>query len=309
MFDLSRLRALHAVSAHGSITAAAAALGYTPSAVSQQIAKLEREARTPLLDRQGSRVRLTPAAWLLAESAEKILTVLEQTQTRLEEQRDEPGGTLVLAAFPTACRGFVARAIADLTAAHPAVDCRLVEADPRTAVAQAARGDVDVAVVHDWHNTPLTRPENLSATDFGEDVADVLVPCANPLSGRSHVTPEDLRDERWVSQSPGTLCHEWLVRCFAEAGLEPDICYRIEEFETQIALLSAGVGVAMQPRLGRGPLPPQVRAVPLFPQPTRRISACWRTQAADRPALHALLTALHAAWPDETPDPPRPDPH
>ncbi|MFI9723641.1 LysR family transcriptional regulator [Streptomyces sp. NPDC052396] len=302
MIDLSRLRSLRAVATHGSITGAAASLGYTPSAVSQQIAKLEREVGAQLLDRQAGRVELTSAAWLLAEAAEEVLAVLERTRSRLEEQREQPTGRLVLAAFPTACRGFVATALAGLADRHPALDCRLLETDPNRAMSQVVRGEADMAIVHDWHNTPLTVPGSLLKADLGEDIADVLLPQGHPLAGRNRLSPADLRGQRWISQGPGAMCHEWLMRSFAEftgQDGEPDIAYQVEEYESQVALLAAGLGVAMLPRLGRGALPPSVRVLPMRPAPTRRVSAVWRSQADRRPAVRAALGALRQCWPGQ----------
>ncbi|WP_274918615.1 LysR family transcriptional regulator [Streptomyces sp. WZ-12] len=297
MFDLNRLRALRAVATHGTMTGAASALGYTPSAISQQIAKLERETGSALLDRQGGKVELTPAAWLLAEATDEVVAVLERTRSRLEEQRDQPTGRLVLAAFPTACRGFVAAALAGLAGRYPALDCRLLESDPNRAVSLVVRGEADLAVVHDWHNTPLTLPASLSVVELGEDIADVALPAGHPLADRAALTPYDLREERWIGQGSGAMCHEWLVRCFSDLGIEPDIAYQIEEYESQIALLTAGLGVTMLPRLGRGDLPSTVRVVPMQPPPHRRVSAVWRSQAGRRPALHAALAALRGRWP------------
>ncbi|MEV5508547.1 LysR family transcriptional regulator [Streptomyces orinoci] len=300
MIDLSRLRALRAVATHGSITGAAASLGYTPSAVSQQMAKLEREVGAQLLDRQAGRVELTPAAWLLTEAAEEVLGVLERARARLEEQRDLPAGRLVLAAFPTACRGFVAAALADLSGPYPELDCRLLETDPTRAMGQVVRGEADLAIVHDWHNIPLRVPPSLSAVALGEDRADVVLPQGHPLAGHEWLSPDALRGQRWISQGPGAICHEWLIRAFAESGEqdgEPDIAYQVEEHQSQVALLAAGLGVAMLPRLGRGALPESVRVVPMRPAPVRRVSAVWRSQAGRRPAVRAALSALRRRWP------------
>ncbi|MFF8788029.1 LysR family transcriptional regulator [Streptomyces sp. NPDC015125] len=296
MFDLNRLRALRAVATHGSVTGAAAALGYTPSAVSQQIAKLERETGSPLLDRHGGKVELTSAAWLLAEATDEVMTVLERTRSRLEEQRDQPTGRLVLATFPTACRGFAAASLADLAGRHRALDCRLVECDPNVAISLVVRGEADLAVVHDWHNTPLTLPASLSVAELGEDIADVVLPEGHPLADRDVVTPYDLRLERWIGHGPGAMCHEWLVRSFSDLGIEPNLAYKVGELESHISLLAAGLGVAMLPRLGRGALPPTVRVVPMQPAPSRRLSAVWRSQADRRPAVHATLAALRGRW-------------
>lgn len=140
MLDLARLRALHAVSVHGSVAGAAAALGYTPSAVSQQISKLERETRTTLLERRGRGVALTEEARHLADAAQELLAIVERTETTLEERRGQPGGLLTVAAFASAARGLLPQVLADLARRHPALDVRLTEVDPHLSVELVARG-------------------------------------------------------------------------------------------------------------------------------------------------------------------------
>lgn len=114
------------------------------------------------------------------------------------------------------------------------------------------------------------------------------------LAGRDGVRREELAKERWICQPPGTVCHDWLVRTLRTAGYEPDIRHQAEENHTQLALLAAGLGVAMIPRLGRGPLPEGVVAVRIDPVPVRRLYALWRTEAARRPAITAAASALQA---------------
>ncbi|RLV09845.1 LysR family transcriptional regulator [Streptomyces griseocarneus] len=292
MLDINRLRALHAVAVHGSISGAAAALGFTPSAVSQQIAKLERETRTALLDRHARHVTLTPAAEALAETARQVVALLEQAETGLEAQRRTPRGTLRLAAFPTACRSLVPGMLAELARQYDELDCRLVEADPSHALGLVTEGEVDMAIVHDWHNVSLVVPSALATYEIGEDVGDVLVHENHPMADRRGLTLDDLLDQRWISHSPGAMCHSWLERTFTDRGLRPDIAYYVEEFQSQIALVAAGVGAAVVPRLGRGPLPPDVRAIPLDPGPHRKIYAVWRRQTGSRPSVRAALSLL-----------------
>ncbi|MEO6089960.1 MAG: LysR family transcriptional regulator [Umezawaea sp.] len=296
MMDLGRLRALHAVAAHGSVGAAATALGFTPSAISQQIAKLERETRTTLLERRGRGVVLTDAAYGLAATAAQVLALVEEAEVTLEEQRGAAVGTLTIGAFATAARGLLALVLVDLMARHPALDVRTVEMDPPDALEAVARGELDMAVTHDWVNAPLAVPESLSRNTLGEDYADVLLPLTHPLATRDSLVPEDLAGQRWICQPEGTICHDWLVKTFRTAGIEPDLAHRVGEYETQLALLAHGVGIALLPRLGRGPLPKTVRAVPLHPTPTRRLFAVWRTKASRRPAITATLASLKACW-------------
>ncbi|MFI5729206.1 LysR family transcriptional regulator [Kribbella sp. NPDC051587] len=298
MIDLGRLRALYAVAQYGSVNRAAEVLGYTPSAVSQQLAKLERETRTTLVERRGRGIVLTDAALQLAATAERILELVEDAELTLEEQRGQAIGTLQIAAFPTAARGLLPTALSRLIDEHPALDVRVSETDPYEAVAAVNRGEVHVAVVHDWHNTPLALPEGLSRVKLGSDPADVLVPAAHRLAGKESVRAEDLIGERWICQPPGSICHEWLVRTMRRAGAEPDFAYSVAEYQTQLAMLAQGIGIGLVPRLGRGPLPDGVVVVPLQPELSRRVYAVWRNVTSRRPAIVVTLSLLKRAWPE-----------
>ncbi|MFF7021141.1 LysR family transcriptional regulator [Streptomyces klenkii] len=300
MLDLARLRALHAVSVHGSVSAAATALGYTPSAVSQAVTKLERETRTALLERRGRGVALTDEGRHLASTAQQLLALVERAETELEERRGRPAGRLVAGAFPSAARGLLPGVLARLARDHPALDARLVEIDPHLSVDLVSQGVLDLAVVHDWDIAPLAPPEGLEQALIGEDRCDVLVPEGHPLAGRAMLDRSDLPHQRWICQPPGTVCHDWLVRTLRADGHEPDLAYQAAENHTHIALVAAGLGIALMPRLGRGPLPEGVRAVPLDPVPVRRLSVLWRTGAARRPAITETVRTLHEQWPLRT---------
>ncbi|CAM5302831.1 LysR family transcriptional regulator [Streptomyces californicus] len=149
-------------------------------------------------------------------------------------------------------------------------------------------------MAHDWDIAPLPAPEGLAQAVIGLDRCDLLVPEGHALAGRDGVRREELARERWICQPPGTVCHDWLVRTLRTAGCEPDIRHRAEEHHTQLALVAAGLGIAMMPRLGRGPLPAGVAAIRLDPVPERRLYALWRTEAARRPAITAAVDALRA---------------
>lgn len=297
MLDLARLRALHAVHVHGSVGAAATALGYTASAVSQQITKLERETRTTLLERQGRGVALTEAAQLLAETAQELMAIVERAEVALEERRGKPTGRLTTVAFPTAARGLMPGVFAELAAAHPSLELRLLEEGAHLAVDLVARGAVDLAVVHDWDIAPLPAPEGLERVVIGEDHCDILVPVAHALAARGPLAREDLVDQRWICQPPGHVCHEWLVRTLRELGSEPDLAFQVAEYQTQLELVAAGLGIALVPRLGRGPVPAGVAVVPLEPAPVRRLYALWRTGASRRPAISETVRVLRARYP------------
>ncbi|WP_457033365.1 LysR family transcriptional regulator [Kitasatospora sp. P5_F3] len=296
MMDLGRLRALHAVAVHGSVGGAAAALGFTPSAISQQIAKLERETRTVLLERQGRGVALTDAARALADTAQQVLALVEQAEVTLEEQRGEAVGRLVVAAFATGARGILPGALAELRERCPELDVRLLEVDPYLAADLVARGEVDLALVQDWPTVPLPIQDGLSRLDLGIDPVDLLLPAGHPLAALAVVPVGRLLGQRWISVPPGNICHDWLVRTLREAGEEPDVIYQVGEFETQIALIGAGLGIGLVPRLGRAVLPPDVVARPVVPEPARRVFVLWRTRTSRRPAITATLQALRRQW-------------
>ncbi|MEV6751984.1 LysR family transcriptional regulator [Streptomyces sp. NPDC051214] len=301
MLDLARLRALHAVSVHGTVGAAATALGYTPSAVSQQIAKLERETRTTLLERQGRGVALTEEARHLASTAQELMAIVERAETELEERRGLPAGRLTVAAFASAARGLLPGVLADLARRHPALDARMSEIDPHLSIDLVAKGAVDMAVVHDWDIAPLPTPPGVEQAVIGDDFCDLVVPAAHPLAGQVSVRREDLKGERWITQPPGLVCHEWLVRTLREAGCEPDIAHTAEENPTLVALVAAGLGIALIPRLGRGPVPDGAVTVRLDPLPVRRLYALWRTGASRRPAIAETVRTLQSHWAEAAP--------
>jgi DNA-binding transcriptional LysR family regulator len=286
MLDLTRLKALHAVSVYGSVGAAADALMVTPSAVSQQLAKLERETGATLLERNGRGVRLTDAAGLLADHAERILALVETAEADFEALRGEVVGRLSIGAFPTAARGLMPLALVRLRELHPDLRLQLYERDPSRQVLEVARGELDLAVIQDWMNRPMAIPEGLSRATLFDDIADVVLPASHPLA------------EQWISSTPGTVCRDWLVYMLRSAELEPDITCMADEYATQMALVAAGQGCAIIPRLGRDFVPDGVKVVAILPRPSRRIYALWRSDAARRPAIRAAVDALKAVSAD-----------
>lgn len=160
-----------------------------------------------------------------------------------------------------------------------------------------ARGVIDLAVAHDWDIAPLPVPPGVGQAVIGDDLCDILVHRGHPLAGRDAVRREEPAAERWISQPPGTVCHDWLTRTLRETGFEPLIVHQAEGNHTQVALVAAGLGIALVPRLGRGALPPEVVPVRLDPVPTRRLHAMWRTGAARRPAIRETVRTLQELWP------------
>ncbi|MER5780391.1 LysR family transcriptional regulator [Streptomyces mobaraensis] len=295
MLNLERLRTLDAVARYGSVSAAAAELRVTTSAVSQQLAKLERETGERLLARQGRGIRLTDAGRLLADHAERILSQVALARSDLEAQRGRAVGRLLLGAFPTAVRGVLPAALTRLRAEHPQLTVATEEMRPEEAVRRIDRGDLDVAIVLDWTNRPMTLPAGLSKAGILDDPVDVAVPAGHPLADRPDVVLEDFADDEWVSWPSGEFCHDWLLATLRAQGIEPRVSHMADEHHTQLVLVAAGLGVVVSPRLGRGPLPAGVRVVPVRQAMCRHVFAVWRADAGARPSVRATVDALCAA--------------
>ncbi|GAA0968416.1 LysR family transcriptional regulator [Acrocarpospora macrocephala] len=295
MLDLHRLKALHAVATYGSVGAAAEALMVTPSAISQQLAKLERETGAVLVERNGRGVKLTDAAGLLADHAEKILALVETAEADFEALRGAVVGRLSMAAFPTAARGIMPNALTLLKDRHPDLDLLVYEREPDRMVREVTRGEIDLAVVQDWVNRPIAIPDGLSRAALLEDVADVAVPADHPLADQREVALADLPGDQWIISSPGTVCHDFLMFLIRSSEKEPQVVCYADEYPSQMAMVAAGHGYALIPRLGRGAVPDEVRMVPILPRPIRRVYALWRTDAARRPAIRAAVEALRTA--------------
>lgn len=295
MLNLERLRTLDALARHGSVSGAAAGLHVTTSAVSQQMTKLEREVGQQLLAKHGRGVRLTDAGRLLAEHAARILSQVELAQSDLEEQRGQAVGELRVSAFPTALRGLLPAALSALRADHPGLRVRSQELEPQPGVFGVVRGDVDLAVVLDWYNKPLPMPEGLMKAPLLDDAADVAMPASHPLAGRSEVDLEEFAEDEWITWAEGEFCHEWLMFTLRAKGIEPRIAHRAEEHHTQLALVAAGLGVCVAPRLGRDPMPQGIRTVPVRQRVRRHVYVVWRADADRRPSIRAAVAALRKA--------------
>jgi DNA-binding transcriptional LysR family regulator len=290
--NLERLRVLHAVMSAGSVVGAAGALHVTTSAVSQQLARLEREVGQRLLERRGRGVQLTEAGALLAERAGELLTRVEQVEADLAGHRGAVDGALTVAGFATAVRGLLPGTVRDLRGRHPALAVSLSEREPHEAVPALRRGHLDLVVAQDWTDDVLAVPPELARRHLLDDPFDLAVDPEHPLADRDRVAPAELAELDWISWSSGQICHDWLVRSLGTDARGPRIAHTASEHATQLALVAAGLGAALIPRLGRDPVPGGVRFVPIDPPPSRRVFALWRASSGSRPAVRAVLDAL-----------------
>ncbi|MFG2620916.1 LysR substrate-binding domain-containing protein [Streptomyces sp. NPDC048507] len=295
MLNLERLRTLDALARHGSVSGAADGLHVTTSAVSQQMAKLEREVGQPLLAKNGRGVRLTDAGRLLAGHAARIISQVELAQADVEAQRGQAVGELRIGSFPTAMRGLLPAALTDLRTDHPELRVMVREQEPEEAMLAVVRGDLDMALAIDWHNKRMPVPAELARAHLLDDAADVAVPAGHPLADRAGISLADFAEDDWISWNEGQFCHEWLVFTLRGTGTEPRIAHIAEEHHTQLAFVEAGLGVCVTPRLGRGPVPPGVRLLPVSDAVRRHVYAVWRSDAGRRPSIRAAVEALRTA--------------
>ncbi|MFE9843664.1 LysR family transcriptional regulator [Streptomyces goshikiensis] len=295
MLNLERLRTLDALARHGSVSGAAEGLHVTTSAVSQQMAKLEREIGQPLLAKNGRGVRLTDAGRLLADHAARILSQVELAQADVEAQRGCAVGELRIGAFPTAMRGLLPGALTALRAAHPELRSFVREQEPEESMAAVVRGDLDLALAIDWHNKRMPVPAELTRAHLLEDSCDIAVPTGHRLADRDRISLAEFAEDDWISWNEGQFCHEWLVYTLRGTGIEPRIAHIAEEHHTQLAFVEAGLGVCVTPRLGRGPVPAGVRLLPVCDAVRRHVYVVWRADADRRPSIRAAVEALQVA--------------
>jgi DNA-binding transcriptional LysR family regulator len=299
MLDVHRLRLLSEFAGRGSIAATAAALGYTPSAVSQQLATLEREAGAALLDRTARSAELTDAGRRLAEHARRILAMMEAAEADLSARQQEPEGRVVLTAFPTAAVAF-APALAHSLRAHPGLTLLLRQSQRGEGVPAVSSGEADVALVDDWSGQLARQTDGdqglLRFFRLLRDPLVLVVPRAHPVATQPRVQLRSLREEAWMVTPAGEPSRQAVDRLLANSGGAPPVSWEFEGMSTILGLVARGIGIAAVPRLalagGAGRV--VVRELP-GAVPARDVYAVARASSVRRPSISAVLTALHAA--------------
>ncbi|MDI9914144.1 LysR substrate-binding domain-containing protein [Rhodococcus sp. IEGM 1379] len=292
MLDVRRLRLLRELAMRGTIVAVAQALSFSPSAVSQQLAVLEREAGVPLLERTGRRVRLTPAGANLARHAEAILARLEQASGELVDARRGLAGPLRIGTFPTAARAILPPALVALAQEHPGLEPMVSEIDPADVADALRAGNLDLALIHDYDFVP--RPTEPGLTTLPLCSESVYLASADPLTTVRTLT--DCVELPWITAIPGTACHAMTIRACQAAGFTPKVRHHIDEFATVLALVAAGQGVSLVPELGAIHPPTGVH---LTPMPIRRRTMIAHRAGSDaHPAVATVTGALRSAVPE-----------
>ena len=293
MVDLRRLRTLRAVADHGTLAAAADALHLTPSAVSQQLAALEREVGHGVLEPAGRSVRLTPAAYVLLSHADALFAQLERMEGDLAAQDATPRGEVRVAGFPTALAGLLAPAARPLRTSAPMVELRVTEAETDMAMALLVNRDVDVILAMECHAAPLRDDPRFHREELLGDILDAVLPTDHALAGRARVDLEELRDAVWVAPPVGWSCDEVFMAGCRAAGFSPRIAHRSGDWQAVMGLVAGGLGLSLVPRLAHTAPPPGVTIIPLTGTAPRRhvFSAC-RAGADSNPAVRAVLDAV-----------------
>ena len=306
MLDLRRLRLLHELHARGTIAAVAQAVRYTPSAVSQQLAVLEREAGVPLLERAGRGVRLTDAAVVLVRHAGALLEQADRAAAELAAAAaGAPAGRVRVAAFQSAGLRLAAPALRALARDAPGLRCELVEAEPEAALPALALGDLDLVLGDEWQHQPHARIAGLARHDLHRDPVRVVLPASHTAArGRGPVRVGALREAAWVTGHRGSGWEELVLRtCRELGGYDPDIRHRANDSVLALGLVADGLAVTLLPQLvaphGREGV--AVRRI-AERDVHRTIFVATRAADAGRPSVRAARAAVDAAaaglgWP------------
>ncbi|MGW6874200.1 LysR family transcriptional regulator [Streptomyces xanthophaeus] len=295
MIDVQRLRVLRAVAEHGSFNKAAGALLLTPSAVSQQIAALERTLGHPVAVRSTRGITLTAAGRLLVEAAETISAELDQVRHEIDRLTgDRP--RLTVATFASGGRHLLPGALSRFVAAHPEVELTVLEGEPETALPMVRTGAADLALAYHFDGPPPVPAGGRSGLDWTplmEDPLWLVLPRGHRLADRPSLDPAELSGDRWVL---GCLKTEAFLRRYAElAGFGLQVAASTTDYFFAQTLVAAGVGVSLVPEVALTPGPDLVAVRVAAPRPARHIGVATARRRRPRPYTEALASALTAA--------------
>ncbi|WP_433498729.1 LysR family transcriptional regulator [Sphaerimonospora sp. CA-214678] len=298
MLDIRRIALICEFARRGSIAATAEALGYSASAVSQQLAVLEREAGAVLLDRTSRSAELTDAGWRLVEHGRRILSMVEAAESDLSAHAGTPSGRVVVTAFPTGAVAF-APALARLLRRHGELALRLRQTLPGHGIREVESGEIDIALIDDWQGllSDLGDQSDLASIPLLIDPMVLVVPRRHQMADPA--VPVDLmalRDEPWMVTPESEPSRDAVERLLADVGGPPPVAWEFEGLGTILGLVGKGIGIAAVPALAlaTGTWGIAVRRLPGEPI-ERRVYAVARKSAVRRPSVAAMLRALRTA--------------
>ncbi|MFC9455411.1 LysR substrate-binding domain-containing protein [Streptomyces sp. NPDC056637] len=297
MIEARRLHILRAVADHRTVTAAAAALYLTPSAVSQQLTALEQETGHRLVERGAKGVRLTPAGEILLTHTNAVLAQLERAESELAAYSSGEAGTVTVAAFATGIGLVVGPALTRLARTAPGIRVRVQDAEGDASLPMVLDRQVDVAVAVEYRGAPGADDARLTRVPLYAEPFDAVLPAAHRLASSDRVPLAELAKDTWIGPFPGNPCHDVVVLACEHAGFQPRVEHSSDDFRAVVALASAGAGVALVPRSalrGMDLSDAVVRPVDGV-APTRRVFAAVRCGAEEHPLIRPVLEALGEA--------------
>lgn len=289
-WDIKKLVILRTLRERGTVTATAQALLMTPSAVSQQLTNLAKQLGVPLLEAHGRRVRLTDAAHLVLRHAEAVFAQLERADAELTQYAQGDVGTVRVAAFSTAVPALVVPAVRALRTAHPGVTVRVREAEAAQAYELLAAGDVDLALSLAVH-APTARDPKFTRVPLLADPLDVALPVGHPLAGEPGLRLADLAGEPWIFGGSGPWSEITTAACEA-AGFVPEQAHSAAGWTAILAMVEAGMGVALVPRMAAARRDGVVMCALGADRPVRHVVAAVRKGAEEGAAVGRVLDAL-----------------
>jgi molybdate transport repressor ModE-like protein len=292
MLDVKRLRILREVSVRGSFSAAAEELYLSQSAVSQQVATLEKEVGMTLLERTSSGPKLTDAGRALVTHADAVICRLEEAERELAAIAGLEGGRVRLVSFPTANATLVTRAVSSFRERHPNVELQLAESEPEDSEPALKRGDFDLALTYDYAIEPHAEDRDIERVLLLEERIQVALPPGHRLASKSAIKLEDLADDDWLTGVSSGACRAHVVSLCQQAGFEPRISFESDDYQVLKGLVSAGMGVALLPELALTDRQ-DLELRPLAPEsPTRRVWATGLAEGSRSPATAAMIEVL-----------------
>jgi len=295
--NLTRLRMLREVAARGTIAKAAQSLFMSPSAVSQQMAVLEREAGVPLLEREGRGVKLTDAGKRLVENTERILAEMEHAEADLAAASRGIVGRVRVSAFPTAARSILVPALVDLREHHPNLRTSMVDLEPEEALPALKGRDVDLVLTYEWDLLPSLEDAGVEREELLTEPVYLVLPAKHPLALRGGpVAISELAEEQWIVGRDSTSMLDLVAAAGHRSGFEPRTDIHSMDFEVILAAVEAGLGVALGPALAvlHDTSNVAVREVSDL-QLNRSIWAAFRRGSGHMPGIGAVLAALRDA--------------
>jgi DNA-binding transcriptional LysR family regulator len=291
MLDVRRIRVLQEVVSRGSFSSAAESLHLSQSAVSQQVAALEREVGVPLLERTSEGPKLTAAGEALMQHGDAVLCRLEEAERELAQIAGLEGGRLRLASFPTASATLMTRALSLFRQRFPNVELQFSEDEPEDAFPNLKRGDFDLAVVFDYPSFPLDFSRDVEAELIYEEPMWVALPPGHPAAAAKSVRISDLAEDDWLCGALPSSCREQVLQLCREAGFEPRISFQSEDYEVIKGFVAGGLGVTILPELAGGHPGIELRSV-RGERPVRRVWAVTRASDVRSPAAEQMVGVL-----------------